>query len=295
MSHKKHRTETNCLNCGAEVTGKFCPNCGQENVEVHETFSHLMGHFVSDYLHFDSKFFRSLAPLIAKPGFLTDEYWKGRRIHYILPIRLFFFITVLFMLCTSFFYSKYGKEMKRLMITNDNREGGYDSTFLFSQHDTTRLIVKDQGEIPAKELKENYIRHQRQFRKLNSGLDFTFKNLKYVTFFLLPVYALIFKLLYRRRRPYYIDHVIYVMHLQSFSYIVMTVLFVLPVLGVGLLMVRQILLLVLLVYIGISVHRLYQQEWWKTLIKSILAGFMLFFVTALTLFAVAGFDAIFIQ
>jgi hypothetical protein len=49
MSHKKYRKETNCLNCGAEVKGKFCSECGQENIETHEKFFHITGHFLSDY------------------------------------------------------------------------------------------------------------------------------------------------------------------------------------------------------------------------------------------------------
>src|SRR5688572_9202177 len=98
MSHKKYREEKNCLNCGAEVSGKFCQNCGQENVEQRDNFLHMVGHFISDYLHFDSKFFRSLVPLIIKPGFLTKEYWEGKRTRYIPPLRLFFFVTILFVL-----------------------------------------------------------------------------------------------------------------------------------------------------------------------------------------------------
>src|SRR5436190_13319548 len=115
MSHKKYRSETTCLNCGTEVSKKFCPECGQENLETRENFFHLVGHFVSDYFHFDSKFFRSLAPLFAKPGFLTKEYWQGRRVHYIHPLRLFFFVTIIFMISTTVFYKQFGAEMKSRM------------------------------------------------------------------------------------------------------------------------------------------------------------------------------------
>src|SRR3954467_15567727 len=104
MSHKNYRQETNCLNCGAEVTGKFCSNCGQENLETKENFFHLVGHFISDYFHFDSQLFRSLIPLFTKPGFLTQEYWAGRRTRYIHPLRLFFFVTIVFVLSTNAFY-----------------------------------------------------------------------------------------------------------------------------------------------------------------------------------------------
>src|SRR5688500_15873267 len=104
MSHKKYRAETNCLNCGAEILGKFCHRCGQENIDTHQNFFHLTWHFISDYLHFDSKFFRSVVPLFTRPGFLTKEYWEGRRVPYILPLRLFFFVTIIFMISTGYFY-----------------------------------------------------------------------------------------------------------------------------------------------------------------------------------------------
>src|SRR6188768_2656745 len=118
MSHKKYRTETNCLNCGAEVSGKFCSACGQENLETRENFLHIAGHFISDYFHWDSKFLRSLIPLFTKPGFLTKEYWQGRRLHYIHPLRLFFFITVIFMIATTAFYKQFGHKLKDRMMTN---------------------------------------------------------------------------------------------------------------------------------------------------------------------------------
>ncbi|MEY2793689.1 MAG: hypothetical protein RJA76_1681, partial [Bacteroidota bacterium] len=34
MFNGKKRIETDCLNCGAEVTGNYCAICGQANVET---------------------------------------------------------------------------------------------------------------------------------------------------------------------------------------------------------------------------------------------------------------------
>ncbi len=291
MSHKKYRKETNCLNCGSEVRDKFCPNCGQENVDLHENFFHMAGEFLSDYFHFDSKFFRSLIPLITKPGFLTAEYWAGRRVHYIPPLRLFFFITIIFMICSTFFYNHYGHEIRKSLFKRSKNEMGYDSAYVSSLPDTMRL-----GKVTAKEIKDAYTTRERQFQKLNKGVDSTFRNLKYVTFVLLPFYALVFKVLYRRRRPYYIDHLTFAMHVQSFSYIAMGILIFLPLAFPGILtFLGTILFIIILGYLLAAVHRLYHQPWWKTIVKSVLATMACFFMTLLCILISSAIDAIFIQ
>lgn len=286
MSHKKYRTENNCLNCGEEVTGKFCSNCGQENVETRENFFHLVGHFISDYLHFDSKFFRSLIPLFARPGFLTKEYWQGRRVHYIHPLRLFFFITILFMISTTYFYKHFGYRVKNEMVKPDKYLSTIDSTYIARLED--RKL--------AQELTEAKVRDDRMKAKMSKGIDDFFGYIKYMTFFLLPVYALVFKVLYRRRKPFYVDHLVYAMHLQSFAYCLFSVALLLPFLLPGSFQILvPLILIIIFIYVGISLHYLHLQPWWKTLLKSILATFSLFFVTVLVMVMYAAFDAIYFQ
>jgi hypothetical protein len=96
---KKHyRHENNCLNCGTILEGKFCHNCGQENLEIKESFGHMMNHAISDYFHFDEKFFHTLKPLFSKPGLLTNEYMAGRRVQYLHPIKMYIFISLVYFL-----------------------------------------------------------------------------------------------------------------------------------------------------------------------------------------------------
>jgi len=92
------RSEKNCLNCGAEVTGRYCGNCGQENTEPKETFGHLIRHFFEDVTHFDSQLFTTVKDLLFRPGFLTGEYFAGRRTSYLNPIRMYVFISFIFFL-----------------------------------------------------------------------------------------------------------------------------------------------------------------------------------------------------
>jgi hypothetical protein len=95
VSHLHERVDKNCLNCGTEVAGRYCQNCGQENAEPKETFWQLIVHFFNDITHFDGKFFKTLKLLILRPGFLTSEYVAGRRASYLHPIRMYLFISFL--------------------------------------------------------------------------------------------------------------------------------------------------------------------------------------------------------
>lgn len=98
MSHLPQRKEKDCLNCGATVIGRYCHVCGQENVEPKETAWQLITHFFNDITHFDGKFFLSLKKLFFRPGYLSIEYMKGRRVRYLNPIRMYLFTSFLFFL-----------------------------------------------------------------------------------------------------------------------------------------------------------------------------------------------------
>ena len=117
MSHLKERKEKNCLNCNAQVYGTYCHICGQENVEIKESFWHLVSHFFQDITHFDGKFFSTLKWLILKPGFLSKEYMVGRRASYLNPIRMYVFASALFFLV---FFSLYHFDAKKSMVTTVN-------------------------------------------------------------------------------------------------------------------------------------------------------------------------------
>ncbi|MGI4789491.1 MAG: DUF3667 domain-containing protein [Janthinobacterium lividum] len=87
-----------CLNCGAAATGKFCAECGQENEDQTIAMKLLVQDLLSDLASFDSKLFRTLVPLIIRPGFLTNEYNLGRRVRYLSPFKLYLTFSILFFL-----------------------------------------------------------------------------------------------------------------------------------------------------------------------------------------------------
>jgi hypothetical protein len=96
LSHLHERKEKNCLNCETKVVGRYCHKCGQENLEPKETVWHLIQHFFNDITHFDGKFFDTVKYLIRRPGFLSLEYMRGRRMSYLNPIRMYVFTSAIF-------------------------------------------------------------------------------------------------------------------------------------------------------------------------------------------------------
>ncbi|HEY2721650.1 MAG TPA: DUF3667 domain-containing protein [Chitinophagaceae bacterium] len=112
MSHGPQREDKNCLNCGTTVIGRYCHICGQENLEPKETVWHLVSHFFNDITHFDGKFFQTLKILLFRPGFLSEEYVKGKRASYLNPIRMYVFTSaIFFLLFFSFFNKEEGLKM----------------------------------------------------------------------------------------------------------------------------------------------------------------------------------------
>lgn len=84
----------NCENCGRALLGDFCYACGQPVKGLVRHFSSIIGDFADSVLNLDTRLPRTLWPLLAKPGFLTTEYFSGRRVRYVSPVRLFVFISI---------------------------------------------------------------------------------------------------------------------------------------------------------------------------------------------------------
>ncbi len=76
-----------CLNCGADVAGSYCPDCGQDvsvsRLNLRLSLSHAADHFFS----LDSVAPRTLLGLTRNPGKVAREYVDGRRAEYVQPFR----------------------------------------------------------------------------------------------------------------------------------------------------------------------------------------------------------------
>jgi hypothetical protein len=90
-----------CANCHAELTGEFCAACGQRHEPHVHTLAHFAGEAFESISHADSRLWRTLWYLFARPGFLTREFFAGHRVAYLPPFRLYLVLSLLVFLFSS--------------------------------------------------------------------------------------------------------------------------------------------------------------------------------------------------
>mgnify|MGYP003641063129 CR=1 FL=1 len=86
--------ERRCANCGIVLLGEHCYACGQPTKGLVRHFSSIIGDFMDSVFELDSRILRTLGPLLFKPGYLSLEYFEGRRVRYVSPVRLFVFLSL---------------------------------------------------------------------------------------------------------------------------------------------------------------------------------------------------------
>jgi ribosomal protein L32 len=93
---------THCENCGAQLSGRYCAQCGQAAIDYRRSFRHVIIDVLDSFLNWDSKFFATIGLLIAKPWRLTNEFLAGMRIRYVHPLRLYLLASFLFFFAVNY-------------------------------------------------------------------------------------------------------------------------------------------------------------------------------------------------
>ncbi len=102
-----------CKNCNVNSRKDFmfCPYCGQQTKEQ-LTVGLLFYNTIINYFSFDARFFKSIPPLLFKPGYLAKTFIEGKRTTYLHPAQLYLFLSVLFFfLITTLVVSENIKEL----------------------------------------------------------------------------------------------------------------------------------------------------------------------------------------
>jgi len=292
-----------CPNCSQVFKGYFCPSCGQSDTEFDRPFGFVIYDFMGNFFSFDSRFFKTFLYLLIRPGFLTDEFLKGRRERYAPPFRVFIFLSfVLFLLLQVFTNRMLDHSTKGLdgafrdslqsSLRVDSLEAtpvALDTAFVGSSYG--RLMRGGSVETGLKRISADMKRQLEtetdpEKRKtltyfsnvLSSPKNLASNILKYLSwafFVLLPVYALLLALLYVRKRLHFIRHLVFSVHVHSFIFLVhiifALIVMLLPDISNWSFLIT---LAVSQVYLYLALKRFYQQGYGKTAVKFLLLGFL---------------------
>ena len=102
---EKNPPYKHCLNCGVELNGKYCHNCGQEAVDKTPTVSGFVMEYLNNAFIWDSQFLKTFWTLIRRPGHLTNEYLAGKFTSQEHPLKLNMFLLFVFITLFVFFAS----------------------------------------------------------------------------------------------------------------------------------------------------------------------------------------------
>jgi hypothetical protein len=187
-----------CTNCGGAASD-YCTRCGERQPGHHDlSAAHFAHDVVHEFVHLDSKLFRTLRDIVIKPGFVTEEYFAGRKSRYIAPLRLFLTLFAL-----QFFAFTFYQPAAIFTVASMKR--------MDTAGALTRLIDKRAAKLhlTAAEMQE---RLDERWHKTYSLLQLM--NIVGV--------AVVLKVLHHKR--YFAEHLVFAAHFLAFSYIVALVI-----------------------------------------------------------------------
>ena len=225
-----------CLNCSAELAGRWCSQCGQRAAPKRPTLHELLHEAVHEFAHVDGKLLRTAALLLFKPGELTREFLEGKRVRSVTPIRVYLLCSVLFFGIISLLPSSRPLHVK---ITS----GGDEQLLKAADR-----VNKD----PA---------------ILAHALESAFPK---AMFILMPLFALIVFAFYFGAERMYVPHFYFSVHYHAFAFVIFALFEALslvhnPVAAI----VRLVLFLIPFLYLGMALQRVYGGKRWLTTLKTI--------------------------
>lgn len=258
----------NCPSCGKKFEGPFCYACGEKQPSSNDyTLKKFFQHAVDMFTHFDGKFFRSIKYLLFFPGKLTEENLLGRKVMLMKPVQLFVVISLIYFI--------FMKE--------------YDFLYSFLEHQKNSEMYESATRIAA-ERNITFEQYQDDYNQTTRTIG------KTLTFVMIPFLALGIWLFYFRKIKLFVPHLIFATHFFSF-FLVFTLIYFETVLrwfspsalseGAKLLGLGSGLF-VIMIYLFISVKRVYKQSTMISLGKTLMLTIWLIGVLAGYRLGIAG-------
>jgi hypothetical protein len=204
-----------CLNCGSPLHGSFCSACGQRAVPENPTVSELAGDAWQELSGYDGRIASTIRGLF-RPGYLTREYIAGRRARYLSPIRLYLIVSVMYFVVAA------AAPNLPTRSGEINLPGGARIGLVRSNNGPS-LSEEDRKELLASAERAPSLIRTFLVSVASDPVGFRSRVLTImprVFFALLPVFAGIVALFYRRRR--FPTALVFAAHLHAFAFTVFT-------------------------------------------------------------------------
>jgi hypothetical protein len=278
-----------CPNCNTALHGQFCPACGQNQKQPGRFFLHILSEAFEDVFHVDSRAARTLFGLMLKPGFLTVQYFAGRRARYVQPFRLYLITSLLFFFFLSFQTAlKSGAEIDVNIddaTAEDTKELQTDIETSFERFNIS-FLTPAQNEALSNTLQIQSEKATRLYTE-NPGefaarlLDRILELAPQIMFFLLPLFAVPMKIVYLWSGRYYTEHLILAVHNHCFLFIALLLINVSELFSTSFIAVLTdplgiIITIWIPIYMYWSLRVYYRQGFFFTSLKFILLVFSYF-------------------
>lgn len=265
-----------CLNCSAPLHGAFCAGCGQRVVPPHPTVRELAGDAWHELTGYDGRIMATIRGL-ARPGFLTREYLAGRRAHYLPPLRVYLVVSVTYFVIAASVPDQMsirdageisGPGGVRIGITDAG-----ESSWLSSEDRAELLSQVDTAPWYVRPMIRSMVQDPSGFRAR------MFTIMPRVFFALLPVFAGVVALFYRKR--HFPTALVFAVHLHAFAFIVFSVSEAVKFTGNAHLADRVggILAILFAVYAVRAFRAVYGGGWLKTIAKAVGIGLLYLIAT----------------
>jgi hypothetical protein len=261
--------EGGCLNCGSPLTGEFCSTCGQKVPHRDVTLREFLHDSTEQLVNWDGKIPQTLKTLFLEPGRLTVDFLEGRRARWLMPLRVYLICSLAYFVgkpLVEAITHRSAREMAQVSITNE------DGSKTISPE-----AMKDieQG-LPARIFgKERLMRAVNNSQQLNAEIDKAFPK---AMFILLPFFALLTSIAWRRRGLRYPAHLYFALHVHAAWFGAMTV----STLATGFLptsaavAIGLVLLTYMFWYALVAIRRVFGGSWGRTLVTSASVTFVYF-------------------
>jgi hypothetical protein len=288
MARNKRRPHTYqyCPNCGNAVTSAdhFCSLCGQSTHDLNVPFKHLLEDVMEGLFHFDGKSVQTLKTLLLKPGQLTLDFIRGKRMRYVAPLRFYIFISVVF-----FFILSTPKVSRTEEPVKETDTTGISVSYWGIQSSELKGVKPSQiDSVLARHdieltmlnryIGKQMIRMQTTDRK--EFLHTVFKGISYMMFVLMPVFGWFIFFLHRKSAGQYIRSLAFSVHYHSFMFLLLSVLMLVS--RSDYFSWAPLLVVVLCpLYLIAALRRVYGGSRWAVFVKTIALGIFQFVALAI--------------